>query len=108
MSVWSYCNTAQYAFKLKISNQWVLLLLLIEYFFNRYDSSFHVQEYGINSAAEIKILIKASLMAKYENASIIIETLNVGIKHLGKTAFLTKKYVYTVEINLVKMLTFFF
>ncbi|CAK6964668.1 adhesion G-protein coupled receptor G4 [Scomber scombrus] len=48
-----------------------------------YDSSFHVQEYKINSIEEIKNYINASLMTKYENGSIIIETLNVGIKHLA-------------------------
>lgn len=66
-----------------------MLLPLIEYFINRYSSTFHVQEYSINSVAEIKTFINAALMTKYENGSVIIETLYVAIKHIGKVAFLT-------------------
>lgn len=81
----------------------MLLLLLIEYFINRYSSSFHVQEYSIDSIAEIQNYINASLMTKYENGSIIIDTLNVGIKHLGKATFLTQTRTNT-NVQLWKLI----
>ncbi|XP_067455735.1 adhesion G-protein coupled receptor G6 [Thunnus thynnus] len=48
----------------------------------QYHCTFHVQEHSINSIAEIKTFINATLMTKYENGSIIIETLDVAIKHI--------------------------
>ncbi|KAK2848946.1 hypothetical protein Q5P01_008780 [Channa striata] len=39
----------------------------------QYYCAFHLQEYNINSVAEIKTLIDAALTSKYENGSIIIE-----------------------------------
>lgn len=66
----------------------MLLLPLIVSFISRYYSTFHVQEYSMNSVAEIKTFINAALTSKYENDSISIQTMDVVIKHIGELDFL--------------------
>ncbi|XP_032384533.1 adhesion G-protein coupled receptor G4 [Etheostoma spectabile] len=48
----------------------------------KYYSTFHIQEYNINSVAETKAIINAALLSKYENDSIVIQPMNVAIKHI--------------------------
>ncbi|XP_044061882.1 adhesion G-protein coupled receptor G4 isoform X2 [Siniperca chuatsi] len=48
----------------------------------QYYCTFHVQEYNMNSVAEIETFINAALTSIYENDSIIIQTVDVAIKHI--------------------------
>ncbi|TDH07474.1 hypothetical protein EPR50_G00106460 [Perca flavescens] len=48
----------------------------------KYYCTFHVQEYNTNSVAEIKAVINAALLSKYENDSIVIQPIDVAIKHI--------------------------
>ncbi|XP_071314384.1 adhesion G-protein coupled receptor G6 [Trachinotus anak] len=48
----------------------------------QYYCTFHIQEYNINSVAEILTFIQAALTSKYENGSIIIQATNVTVKHI--------------------------
>ncbi|XP_038556127.1 adhesion G-protein coupled receptor G2 isoform X2 [Micropterus salmoides] len=48
----------------------------------QYYCTFHVQEYSMNSVAEIASFIEAALTSKYENNSITIKTMDVAIKHI--------------------------
>ena len=65
-------------------------------FILRYYCTFHVQEYNINSVAEIKSVINAALLSKYENDSIVIQPIDVAIKHIGKLDVLTQINMYSV------------
>ena len=67
-----------------------LILLLLLCFIRRYYCTFHVQEYNINSVAEIESFINATLTSKYENGSVIIQTLTLAIRHIGEIDFLTQ------------------
>lgn len=64
------------------------MLLLIVCFISRYFCTFHVQEYSMNSVAEMTTVINAALTSKYENGSISIQSRDVVIKHLGKMRFM--------------------
>nr|XP_012773042.2 adhesion G-protein coupled receptor G4 isoform X1 [Maylandia zebra]XP_023010521.2 adhesion G-protein coupled receptor G4 isoform X1 [Maylandia zebra] len=48
----------------------------------QYYCAFHVQECNKNTVAEIEILIQAALVSKYQNHSIIIQTVEVMIRHI--------------------------
>nr|XP_046262818.1 adhesion G-protein coupled receptor G4 isoform X3 [Scatophagus argus] len=49
---------------------------------HRYYCTFHVQEYNMNSVAEIKTFIHAALTSKYQNNSLTVHTMDVAIKHI--------------------------
>ncbi|XP_023277381.1 adhesion G-protein coupled receptor G4-like isoform X1 [Seriola lalandi dorsalis] len=66
----------------------------------QYYCSFHIQEYNINSVAEMIIFINASLTSKYENGSIVIQAMDVSIKQImpGNCLEETTSTIYGVYI----------
>ncbi|KAK9518261.1 hypothetical protein VZT92_023572 [Zoarces viviparus] len=48
----------------------------------QYYCTFHVQEYNMNSVADILTLINATLTSGYKNDSITIQTMDLAIKHI--------------------------
>ncbi|KAL6117451.1 adgrg4 [Pungitius sinensis] len=48
----------------------------------QYNCTFHVQDYSQNSLAEIETFVTAALTSGYETDSIVIQTMDVAIKHI--------------------------
>ncbi|KAI9514626.1 hypothetical protein NQZ68_031513 [Dissostichus eleginoides] len=68
--------------QLEVNATMEVLNVIIKENVGRYDCTFNVQEYNINSVAEIIAFIHVALTAKYLNNSIIIQTTEVAVKHI--------------------------
>ncbi|KAM8908724.1 adhesion G-protein coupled receptor G4 [Spinachia spinachia] len=68
--------------ELEVNGTMIVLNLIIKENVGRYYCTFHVQEYGQNSLAEIEALIAAALTSGCEIDSIVIQTTDVAVKHI--------------------------
>ncbi|KAF3838601.1 hypothetical protein F7725_010369 [Dissostichus mawsoni] len=68
--------------QLEVNATMEVLNVIIKENVGRYDCTFNVQEYNINTVAEIIACIHVALTAKYVNNSIIIQTTEVAVKHI--------------------------